>query len=139
MKKKTKALNSGLTILKKSSTRYPDSPSKARLEAFRNTHRKRGYRVNFDCPEFTSLCPITGQPDFGKITISYIPDKLCLESKSLKLYLFSYRNHNAFHEEVVNMILDDIVRAVKPKEAMVKGDFNPRGGISISVEASYHR
>jgi 7-cyano-7-deazaguanine reductase len=83
------------------------------------------------------LCPITGQPDFGHITISYVPRKLCLESKSLKIYLFSFRNHGTFHEEAVNRILDDLVKTIRPRKALVKGEFNPRGGISITVEASY--
>jgi len=134
--KRTRQSN-GLTLLKRSVQNYPDSPDKARLEAFENTHKKRDYWITFNCPEFTALCPITGQPDFGRITIQYIPGKLCLESKSLKLYLFSFRNHGAFHEEVVNRILDDLVKAIKPKKALVQGEFNTRGGISITVEASH--
>ncbi len=125
-----------LTILKRSTARHPDSPDKAMLEAFRNTHEQRDYWITFECPEFTAICPVTGQPDFGHITIRYIPDKLCLESKSLKLYLFSFRNHGAFHEEVVNRILDNITKAIKPRHITVTGKFNPRGGISITVEAS---
>jgi len=93
--------------------------------------------VTFDCPEFTSLCPITGQPDFGHLTIRYIPRRLCLESKSLKLYLFAFRNEGAFHEEVVNRILDDVVRAIRPARAEVTGVFRPRGGIAITVAAAY--
>lgn len=127
----------GLTLLKKNHSSYPSTPQKAKLEAFRNTHPERDYWIEFDCPEFTSICPITGQPDFGHISISYIPGKLCLESKSLKLYLFSYRNHGAFHEEVVNLILDDIVKAVSPRQMCVRGVFNKRGGIGISVEAHH--
>jgi 7-cyano-7-deazaguanine reductase len=127
----------GLTLLKKGATRYPDSPDKARLEAFKNTHPGRDYWIEFHCPEFTALCPVTGQPDFGCITIRYVPDKQCLESKSLKLYLFSFRNHGTFHEEAVNRILDDIVKTIKPREAVVEGNFNPRGGIAITVEAAY--
>ncbi|MDD4872459.1 MAG: preQ(1) synthase [Kiritimatiellae bacterium] len=127
----------GLTLLKRSVQSYPDSPEKAQLEAFENIYRARNYWIHFNCPEFTALCPITGQPDFGKITISYIPAKLCLESKSLKLYLFSFRNHGTFHEEAVNRILDDVVKAIKPRKAVVKGEFNTRGGISITVEAIY--
>lgn len=126
-----------LTLLKSNEKNYPKNPDKTVLETFDNTHPKRDYWVTFDCPEFTSICPITGQPDFGHITIQYIPDKLCIESKSLKLYLFSFRNHGAFHEEVVNRILDDIIKAIKPREAIVQGSFNPRGGISIDVEAEY--
>jgi len=129
--------HAGLTLLRRSRTRYPASPDRARLEAFRNSHPERNYRVRFECPEFTSLCPITSQPDFGVIQIEYVPDKLCLESKSLKLYLFSFRNHSTFHEEAVNRILDDVVKAVRPREAVVRGVFRPRGGISITVEAAY--
>lgn len=126
-----------LTLLGHSTTRYPDSPDKAVLEAFPNAYRKRNYTVRFQCPEFTSRCPITDQPDFGEIEIEYVPDRLCLESKALKLYLFSFRNHNTFHEEVVNRILDDIVRAIKPRRIKVTGQFNPRGGISICAEAQW--
>ena len=128
---------SELSLLKKSRTKVPARPSGAILEAFRNTHPGRDYVIRLACPEFTSLCPITGQPDFGKIVIEYVPDKRCLESKSLKLYMFSFRNHGAFHEEVVNRILDDLVKAVCPRSAVVTGKFRPRGGIAITVEARY--
>jgi len=127
----------GLTFLRRHESDYPESPDQAKLEAFENDHSDRDYWITFDCPEFTSQCPITGQPDFGHIAIRYIPDKLCLESKSLKLYLFSFRNHGAFHEEVVNRVLDDIVKAIRPRKIIVKGEFNPRGGISISVEVTH--
>ncbi len=136
MKKSQQNGSRNLSILRQSSSKYPSSPGEARLEAFENTHKRRNYWITFDCPEFTSICPITGQPDFGHITIQYIPDKLCLESKSLKLYLFAFRNHGAFHEEVVNTILDDIVKAIKPRKINVKGSFNARGGIAITVEAN---
>jgi len=126
-----------LTILGKSKIKYPVSPDKAKLETFENKYPNRDYWISFDCPEFTSICPVTGQPDFGIITIRYIADKKCIESKSLKLYLFSFRNFATFHEEAVNKILDDIVKACKPRKASVTGEFLPRGGISISVEASY--
>jgi len=126
-----------LTVLGSRPTEYPDAPDKARLEAFENSHPGRDYWIAFDCPEFTSLCPITGQPDFGHITIRYVPDRLCLESKSLKLYLFAYRNHGAFHEEVTNRILDDVVAAIAPRRAIVQGVFNPRGGIGITVRARH--
>jgi 7-cyano-7-deazaguanine reductase len=129
----------GLTLLKRNHREYPGSPDKAKLETFTNENSKRDYWVQFDCPEFTSICPITGQPDFGRITIRYIPGKLCLESKSLKLYMFSFRNHGTFHEAVVNRILDDIVRCIKPRRMIVKGEFNARGGIAINVEAEYQR
>lgn len=127
----------GLTLLRKSRTAYPDSPDTARLEAFDNAHPRRDYWVRFDCPEFTARCPITNQPDFGTILIEYVPDKLCLESKSLKLYLFSFREYNTFHEAAVNRILDDVVKAIRPRRAKVTGRFNPRGGIAITVEAAY--
>ncbi|MBM4142393.1 MAG: NADPH-dependent 7-cyano-7-deazaguanine reductase QueF [Lentisphaerae bacterium] len=136
-KSAARAGTAGLTLLGRSRQPYPASPGRARLEAFRNTHPGRDYWITFECPEFTALCPVTGQPDFGRLTIRYIPDKLCLESKSLKLYLFSFRSHGAFHEEVVNRVLDDLVRAVKPRRAHVSGIFNPRGGIAISVQAEY--
>ena len=126
-----------LTILGKSKIKYPVSPDKAKLETFENKYPNRNYWISFDCPEFTSICPVTGQPDFGIITIRYIADKKCIESKSLKLYLFSFRNFATFHEEAVNRILDDIVKACNPRKASVTGEFLPRGGISISVEASY--
>lgn len=126
-----------LTLLKRSAAHYPESPDDAALEAFENTHPERDYWVTFDCPEFTSLCPVTTQPDFGHITIRYVPNRLCVESKSLKFYLFSFRNFGTFHEAAVNRILDDLVKAVQPRRAVVHGDFRPRGGIAISVEASY--
>jgi 7-cyano-7-deazaguanine reductase len=135
--KQERTNHSRLTLLRPHAQAFPDSPDKARLEAFKNTHPKRDYWIHFDCPEFTSICPITGQPDFGHITLRYVPDRLCLESKSLKLYLFSFRNHGTFHEEAVNRILDDVVKAIKPRQAVVKGEFNPRGGIAITVEAEY--
>ena len=131
----TDADYSGLTLLKKNHKDYPDSPEKAKIETFRNAFPKRDYIITFDCPEFTSLCPITGQPDFGHITINYIAKEKCIESKALKLYLFSYRNHNTFHEVAVNTILDDLVAACKPKWMQVIGDFMPRGGIAIHVTA----
>jgi 7-cyano-7-deazaguanine reductase len=111
-------------------------PSK-KLEAFPNTHPGRDYTVALEAQEFTSLCPVTGQPDFGRITITYVPNKLIVESKSLKLYLWSYRQEGHFHEEVVNRILDDLVRAVRPRSCQVRGEFNVRGGIGITVTASY--
>ena len=126
-----------LTLLRRSEQAYPASPDAARLETFANRYAKRDYWVTFDCPEFTSLCPVTNQPDFGHIVIRYIPGRLCVESKSLKLYLFAFRNHNSFHEEAVNRILDDVVKACRPRECTVEGRFNARGGISISVAATY--
>jgi 7-cyano-7-deazaguanine reductase len=128
-----------LTLLKQSCTQYPDSPDKAKLENFPNQYASRDYTIEFDCPEFTSLCPITGQPDFAKISITYIPDGKCIESKSLKLYLFSFRNSGMFHEEITNRILDDLVAACEPRWARVRGVMNARGGISIEVIAEYSK
>jgi 7-cyano-7-deazaguanine reductase len=110
---------------------------KSVLESFDNKHPDRDYWVKFNCPEFTSLCPITGQPDFASIYISYIPDKKMLESKSLKLYLFSFRNHGAFHEDCVNIILNDLVELLHPGYIEVVGKFLPRGGISIDPWCNY--
>jgi 7-cyano-7-deazaguanine reductase len=126
-----------LTLLHRNPTPYPDSPDKAHLETFPNPCAKRPYWITFDCPEFSSLCPVTNQPDYGHIIIRYIPDRLCIESKSLKLYLFAYRNHNTFHEAAVNRILDDLLQACRPRQASVEGNFNPRGGIGIRVSAIY--
>ena len=124
-----------LTLLQKSETVVSDSPDDSKLETFDNLYSGRDYEITFDCPEFTSLCPVTNQPDFGEITIHYIPDKLCIESKSLKLFIFSFRNHNTFHEGAVNIILDRIVEACQPRYAEVTGAFRPRGGIAINVRA----
>ena len=128
-----------LTLLSRPATSYPDSPEKARLESFPNKYSNREYLVEFNCPEFTSVCPMTGQPDFAKIIITYIPDLKCLESKSLKIYLFAFRNVGMFHEEITNRILDDLVAACQPRWARVRGLMNPRGGISIDVSAEYCR
>ena len=133
----TDADYSGLTLLKKNHKDYPNTPEEAKIETFRNAFPKRDYVITFDCPEYTSLCPVTGQPDFGHITINYIAKEKCIESKALKLYLFSYRNHNTFHEVAVNTILDDLVAACEPKWMQVIGDFMPRGGIAIHVTAEH--
>ncbi len=101
------------------------------LDAFSNKHPDRDYWVAFTAPEFTTLCPKTGQPDFATLTIRYIPAKKLVESKSLKLYLFGFRNHGDFHEDVVNVVYDDLVKLLKPKYMEVYGKFAPRGGISI--------
>lgn len=127
----------GLTLLGHAGSAAPASPDQAHLEAFENGHPGRDYWITFDCPEFTALCPVTGQPDFGHITIRYVPNRLCLESKSLKLYLFSFRNYGTFHEEAVNRILDDVVSAIHPRTATVTGVFRPRGGIALTVEATH--
>ena len=107
------------------------------LEAFENKHPDNDYWVQFNCPEFTSLCPITGQPDFAEIKIMYLPDKKMVESKSLKLYLFSFRNHGDFHEDCVNIIMKDLIKLMEPKYIEVVGLFLPRGGISIYPYANY--
>ena len=120
-------------------TEYKQDYAPEVLEAFDNKHPGNDYWVRFNCPEFTSLCPITGQPDFAEIRISYIPDVKMVESKSLKLYLFSFRNHGAFHEDCVNIIMKDLIRLMNPKYIEVTGIFTPRGGISIYPYANYGR
>ena len=109
----------------------------AKLETFKNQHRGREYEIEITCPEFTCLCPRTGQPDFAVIKIKYVPDELCIELKSLKLYMFSYRDTGEFHAHVTNKILDDVVEACRPIRAEVIGDFNVRGGIKTVVKATY--
>ena len=126
----------GLTLLGKSEVRLPASPSEARLETFPNPAR-RDYRIRFETADFTSLCPVTGQMDFATITIEYVPNELCVESKSLKFYLASYRNERAFNEAVTNRILDDFVRACRPREETVTAEFSARGGIALTVRASF--
>ena len=110
-----------------------------KLETFPNQHPGRHYTVVLECPEFTCMCPATGQPDFARITIRYIPDQRIVESKSLKLYLWSYRDEGVFHEHVTNQILDDLVKALDPLYCKVTGAFNVRGGISITVEAEHKK
>ena len=122
-----------LTILGKESI-----PSR-KLETFPNHHPKRDYTVTMHTEEFTCVCPLTGQPDFAKIKIQYIPDKLILESKSLKLYLQSFRKEGTFHEHVTNVILDDIVAALAPRWCKITADFTVRGGIGISVDAEFKK
>jgi 7-cyano-7-deazaguanine reductase len=111
-------------------------PSKD-LATFKNPAPQRDYEIVFDCPEFTCVCPMTGQPDFAHFKIRYTPDQLCVELKSLKLYLWSYRNEGAFHEAVTNRILDDLAKALKPRSLVVEGDFFVRGGIGTLVRATY--
>ena len=118
-------------------TIYRDDYAPEVLESFINKHQGNDYRVRFNCPEFTSLCPITGQPDFAEIRISYVPDVKMVESKSLKLYLFSFRNHGDFHEDCVNIIMKDLIKLMAPKYIEVTGIFTPRGGISIWPYANY--
>jgi len=117
----------------------PDEYAPEVLESFENQHPERDYWVQFNCPEFTSMCPITGQPDFAEIKIMYIPDRCLVESKSLKLYLFSFRNHGDFHEDCVNFIMNDLIRLMDPRYIEVLGLFVPRGGISIHPYVNYGR
>jgi 7-cyano-7-deazaguanine reductase len=126
-----------LTLLGRPVSHYPSAPSAKTIETFQNEYADRRYLIKFECADFTSLCPVTGQPDFAKITIEYVPGARCIETKSLKFYLASYRNTRSFNEEIVNRILDDLVAACSPQEALVYGEFAARGGISLSVEASY--
>lgn len=118
-------------------TKYTYDYNPQLLERIPNKHADRDYFIKFNCPEFTSLCPKTGQPDFATIYISYIPDQYMVESKSLKLYLFSFRNHGDFHEDCVNIIMKDLVKLMDPKYIEVTGIFTPRGGISIWPYANY--
>lgn len=120
-------------------TVYKDDYAPEVLEAFENKHQGNDYWVTFNCPEFTSLCPITGQPDFATIHINYLPDVKMVESKALKLYLFSFRNHGAFHEDCVNIIMKDLIKLMDPKYIEVVGIFTPRGGISIYPYCNYGR
>jgi 7-cyano-7-deazaguanine reductase len=131
-----KRKKTGLTLLGRSEARLPATPADAQLETFSNP-AKRPYHIRFETADFTSLCPVTGQMDFAQITIEYIPAKLCVESKSLKFYLASFRNESAFNEAVANRILDDFVRACSPREATVTAQFSARGGIALTVRAEY--
>ena len=134
---KKKAKFDSLTLLGRPVSHYPSAPSAKTIETFPNEYANRSYLIKLECPDFTSLCPVTGQPDFAKITIEYVPAARCIETKSLKFYLASYRNTRSFNEEIVNRILDDVVAACSPHEALVYGEFASRGGIKLSVEASY--
>ena len=134
---RTKEETKNLTLLGNKKTVYADDYAPEVLEVFSNKHPDNDYMVTFRCPEFTSLCPITGQPDFAEIIINYIPEKLMVESKSLKLYLFSFRNHGDFHEDCINIIMKDLKKLMSPKYIEVKGIFTPRGGIAIYPFANY--
>jgi len=116
----------------------PTPPSRT-LETFPNPEQGRDYLIRHECPEFTAVCPMTGQPDFGTIIVLYTPDRMCVELKSLKLYLWSFRNEGHYFEQVTNQILDDLVRAVEPRRMTVIGEFNVRGGISSRVVVRYER
>ena len=129
----------GVTLLGNQGTKYPMDYAPEMLETFVNKHQDTDYFVKFNCPEFTSLCPLTGQPDFATIYISYVPDVKMVESKSLKLYLFSFRNHGDFHDDCINIIMKDLVKLMDPKYIEVWGKFTPRGGISIDPYTNYGR
>jgi 7-cyano-7-deazaguanine reductase len=120
-------------------TQAPQTPATAHLETFDNLFPARDYAISLDCPDFTSLCPVTSQPDFAHITIDYIPDRKCIETKSLKLYLASYRNERAFNEEIVNRIFGDLLTACSPRHLRVEGRFAARGGISLSIVAEHRQ
>lgn len=127
----------GLTFLGQGSLPAVDVPSTALLETFISPAPERHYEICFSSNEFTSMCPITGQPDYATITIRYVPKNRCIESKALKLYLRSFRNQGVFAEGIVNRMLDDLVEVLSPRSITVIGDFTPRGGIGLRVEASY--
>ena len=129
----------GISLLGNQNVKYNFDYSSDILETFINKHQDNDYFVKFNCPEFTSLCPITGQPDFATIYISYVPDVKMVESKSLKLYLFSFRNHGDFHEDCVNVIMKDLIKLMDPKYIEGWGKFTPRGGISIDPYCNYGR
>lgn len=136
MSRNNEELN-GVSLLGNQNTKYKYDYDPSVLETFLNKHQENDYVVTFNCPEFTSLCPKTGQPDFAKIVVNYIPRERMVESKSLKLYLFSFRNHGDFHEDCVNIIMKDLVKLMNPKYLEVIGIFMPRGGISIYPFANY--
>ncbi|HEX5176750.1 MAG TPA: preQ(1) synthase [Chthoniobacteraceae bacterium] len=127
----------GLKLLGNADAKYPAAPSASVLETFPNAFRQRDYSIRFDCADFTSLCPITSQPDFARIRIEYVPGERCIETKSLKFYLASYRNTRSFNEEIVNRILDDLVAVAQPRRLQVHGEFATRGGIALTVDANY--
>ncbi|MGA8049448.1 MAG: preQ(1) synthase [Burkholderiales bacterium] len=110
-----------------------------RLQTFTNPSPDRDYRIHMELPEFTCLCPMTGQPDFATLELDYVPDRLCIELKSLKLYVWSYRDEGAFHEAVTNRVLDDVVRAIRPRFARLTARFNVRGGIFTTVVAEHRK
>lgn len=126
-----------ITLLGRSENRLPAEPDAAILETFANRNPQRNYTITLDYPEFSSLCPVTGQPDSARLHIVYVPDQRCVETKSLKFYLASFRNTAAFNEDIVNRVLDDLVRATAPRRASVRGEFSPRGGIRLSAEAHF--
>ncbi len=136
MPKTEKPDRRGLKLLGTPSA-FPETPSRDILETFDNRFPQRDYIIRFECADFTSLCPITGQPDFAHLLIEYVADRRCIETKSLKFYLASFRNARAFNEEIANRILDDLVAVCSPRRLTVLGKFASRGGISLSVEANH--
>ena len=126
-----------LSLLGKTENQLPANPAEAKLDVFPNQRAGRRYWITLNCPEFSSLCPVTGQPDTARIVIRYVPAAVCVETKSLKFYLASFRNQPAFNEEIVNRILDDLVHVMQPQEISVRGEFAPRGGIQLTTEATY--
>ncbi len=134
---RAKSAYANLNLLGRSAAKFPDKPSAKILETFQNRYSKRDYWIRFECQEFTSMCPVTGQPDFAKIRIDYVPDERCIETKSLKFYLASFRNTRSFNEEVANRILDDLVTACAPRRVNVHGEFAARGGVSVTVDVSH--
>jgi len=127
----------GITLLGNSGKSFPEKPSFDILETFPNRNPDRDYLVKFDCSDFTSLCPVTGQPDYAKIHIEYVPAERCVETKSLKFYLASFRAQRDFNENIVNHIFDDFVKATKPKHLVVEGAFHARGGISLTTRVEF--
>ena len=137
MTSNTSRTREDFTLLGNAGTVYSQDYNPTLLETFENKHKDHDYMVTFRCPEFTTLCPITGQPDFATMYINYIPNAKMVESKSLKLYLFSFRNHGDFHEDVTNIIMNDLVELMQPKYIEIRGMFYPRGGISIYPFANW--
>ena len=128
-----------VSLLGNQNTKYELDYNPGALESFKNKHAENNYFITFNCPEFTSLCPKTGQPDFATVYINYIPGERCVESKALKLYLFSFRNHGDFHEDCINIIMKDLIKLLNPKYIEVTGEFLPRGGLSIDPYANWGR
>jgi 7-cyano-7-deazaguanine reductase len=126
-----------LTMLGRSENRLPTSPADATLETFQNKHPQRDYWIHLDSHEFTSLCPVTGQPDMARIQVRYVPNEKCVETKSYKFYLASYRNQPSFNEDIVNRILNDLLEALAPRRIAVRGTFSPRGGVQLSCQACF--
>jgi 7-cyano-7-deazaguanine reductase len=137
MPSKKSSAPGGLKLLGRSQAAFPAKPASSILETFPNRNAGRDYWIRFDTHDFTSLCPVTGQPDFARIEIAYVAGERCIETKSLKFYLASYRNERAFNEAVVNRILDDLAAVSAPRRMLVRGSFSARGGIGVTVEAEY--